>query len=167
MKFDEFLTYITKIGKPVTKQEIHDFESEIGASLPGEYVAFLERCNGGYIGGELWFTSSSNADVGAGMDVIGGIRSEKHYSLRSLRNVYQVPRFRIPADLLWIMDDPFGNAICLAVRGQRRGEIFFWDHERELDNGVNWDGQLASAVNIKSLAPSIDAFVAGCAKRQP
>ena len=28
-----------------------------------------------------------------------------------------------------IADDPFGNAICLGVRGKIFGIVFFWDHE--------------------------------------
>lgn len=35
----------------------------------------------------------------------------------------------IPSSLVWIMDDPAGNAVCLGVRGRQTGKFYFWDHE--------------------------------------
>ena len=67
---------------------------------------------------------------------------------------------RIPVDLLWIMGDPFGNAICLGVGGTHRGRIYFWDHEMEPDPD-SWDGQVDTAGNVSLIAGSFAEFVAG------
>jgi hypothetical protein len=40
---------------------------------------------------------------------------------------------RVPADLIPIADDAFGNNICIGWKGEREGKIYFWDHEDELD----------------------------------
>lgn len=57
------------------------------------------------------------------------------------------------------MDDPFGNAICLAVRGPLRGRACFWDHENEPDG--QWDGSIEEACNLQLLTDSFSAFVCG------
>ncbi len=67
---------------------------------------------------------------------------------------------RIPDDLLWIADDPFGNAICIGIRGRYFGKVYFWDHEREPDEKT-WDGSVETAGNIQFLANSFRQFVAG------
>jgi predicted RNA binding protein YcfA (HicA-like mRNA interferase family) len=96
----------------------------------------------------------------AGIHHIGGSRAEDYFSLRASREIYQESEVRIPLDLLWIMDDPFGNAICLGIAGASRGKIFFWDHEvpPTLDD---WDGRVDSAENVQLLANSFTEFVSG------
>lgn len=58
---------------------------------------------------------------------------------------------RIPKQLLPIACDPFGNDICLAISGRRRGKVYFWDHELEL--GV------PSWFNVFFVAKSFDNFI--------
>ena len=133
-------------------------ESTLGSRLPDDYRAFLFACNGGHVGGALWFKGPTpEGDLAdAGVNHVGGFRKESHFSLAWFRQCYEG---RIPESLLWIMDDPFGNAICLGISGQARGKIFFWDHENEPDG--DWDGALESAGNIKLLANSFSDFVTG------
>lgn len=54
---------------------------------------------------------------------VGGFHKRRDYSLPWYRECY---RGRIAKDLVWIMGDPFGNAICIRIP---KGEICFWDHE--------------------------------------
>jgi hypothetical protein len=120
-------------------------------------------CNGGYLGGALWFTRPGlrGRHAHVGLHHIGGFRDESHFSLESARVCYQSPdEMRIPLDLLWIMDDPFGNAFCLGLTGTSRGQVYFWDHEEEPDPD-EWDGAMAGAENLLLLADSFTDFVAG------
>jgi hypothetical protein len=135
------------------------FENLFGGRLPEDYREFLAACNGGYVGGALWFMGPSPAGEAAeaGIHHIGGFRAEDYFSLHSARQAYDG---RIPRDLAWIMDDPFGNAICLGVAGEHRGRVFFWDHELEPDD-ERWDGSVESAGNLTVLANSFTEFVAG------
>ncbi len=80
-------------------------------------------------------------------------------TLGSYRVCYET---RIPRDLLWIMDDPFGNAICLGLRGECRGKIYFWDHKHEPAVG-KWDGEVDTAENVTLIAASFTDFVNGLA----
>lgn len=159
MRLEDFINAVNRKAPPAPADRLAAFERELGLPLPEDYRRFLVTCNGGHVGGRLWFRGptpdGSTAD--AGVHHIGGFREESYFSLQSARDAY---RGRIPNDLLWIMDDPFGNAICLAIRGPRRGCVYFWDHELEPDPG-EWDGAIATASNLQLLAQSFTDFVSG------
>ena len=155
---DLFLGAIKKKLAPAPASKLLAFEHALGCRLPEDYRAFLIACNGGFVGGSLWFTgptpTGDRAD--AGVHHIGGFREEPHFSLEWARDCYAG---RIPDDLLWVMDDPFGNAICLGVHGEHQGKVFFWDHENEPDE--EWEGSVEGAGNLQLLANSFAEFVAG------
>jgi SMI1 / KNR4 family (SUKH-1) len=162
MNLDEFVAYIDDKLPPAPVSEIVALEHEIGIELPADYREFLMRCNGGVVGGRLWFQgpTPSGEHADAGVHHVGGMREESYYSLAERRACYQGLETRIPLDLLWIMDDSFGNAICIGVHGERRGRVYFWDHELEPDPSA-WDGRVETAGNIQLLALSFLDFVAG------
>jgi hypothetical protein len=166
MTIDEFVAEIEEKLPPAPVDALGAFEADIGQRLPDDYRRFLVMCNGGYVGGRLWFTGPNpeGRDTDAGVHHIGGFRQENYFSLASARDCYQGSDQRIPKALLWIMDDPFGNAICLGLTGKHRGRVYFWDHECEPDPD-DWDGQVETAGNILLLANSFTDFVAGL--RQP
>ena len=58
------------------------------------------------------------------------------------------------------MDDPFGNAICLGMRGPYHGKLYFWDHEHE-PAANKWDGEIDTAQNVMLIAASFTDFVDG------
>jgi hypothetical protein len=163
MTIDELLRLIERPQPPASEDRILRFEAELGAPLPEDYRRFLVACNGGYLGGQLWFTRPGllGRHAHVGLNHIGGFREESHFSLESARAAYQSPdEMRIPRELVWIMDDPFGNAFCLGLSGPNRGRIFFWDHEEEPDPD-EWDGSMETAENLLFLADSFTSFVAG------
>ncbi len=153
-----FIKFIKKKSPPATESEVVAFERMINGKLPADYRDFLLACNGGYVGGRLWFMEPTPTGkiADAGVHHIGGVRAERHLSLRAAFDCYAN---RIPQDLIWIMDDPFGNAICLAFRGPHRGRVFFWDHEHEApkNGGLTIEG----AGNLQLLANSFSEFVCG------
>jgi hypothetical protein len=161
MTLDELVRLVDNSQPPAPGDRLARFEAEIGARLPDDYRSFLIACNGGSLGGSLWYKTAPpgrHADVG--VHHVGGFREESHFSLESARACYQSPEeVRIPLDLVWIMDDPFGNAICLGVSGPHRGRVYFWDHEEELDPD-EWDGSVEQAGNIVRVADSFASFVA-------
>ncbi len=95
-------------------------------------------------------------EVEAGVHHIGGFRSESYLSLPDIRRAYAG---RIPDALVWIHDDPFGNAICLGIAGEHHGRVYFWDHENEPDD--DWDGSVESAGNLTLISDSFTEYVAG------
>jgi len=179
MTLDELLTATDNKSPPAPMEELERFEVTIGERLPDDYREFLIRCNGGYAGGYVSFQPTmgffrnlwlfildvtgirpAGGQLDACLNHIGGFREEPYISLRSSYDNYQTEEVRIPKDLLWIADDPFGNAICLGIRGNHRGRVYFWDHEVEPDVDT-WDGRLDIAGNIRPLAASFTEFVQG------
>jgi hypothetical protein len=144
MTLDEFISLVEDKSPPAPENELAAFETAIGQALPDDYRYFLANCNGGYLGGRF------------GINVVGGLRPEADYSLIENSNIYGD---RIPASLMWIMDDPFGNAICLGLEGEHLGKVYHWDHENE-PVGEDWDGDVETAGNVTLLANSFSEFVA-------
>ena len=162
MTLPEFMTYVAKPGGALDDAAIAAFESEIGAALPADYRAFLKAVNGGWVGGALLISgqAADGESIDADVHHIGGLRAEPHMDLRTARATYQDWIARIPRDLIWIMDDSCGNAICLGVAGKARGKVYFWDHEQEPDLD-DWDGTLEGAGNITLIAHTFDTFFKG------
>jgi hypothetical protein len=158
MTIDLFTFRVKEKSPPAPADEVARFEALIGQALPDDYRRFLIRCNGGYVGGRYWFRGKNpeGREVEAGVHHIGGFREESHFSLLWARDCYAG---RIPDALIWIHDDPFGNAVCLGVAGGHRGRVYFWDHENEPDE--DWDGSVESAGNLTLLANSFTEYVAG------
>jgi len=159
LTIDEFITQIKDKSPPAPEAALREFESRIGCAFPDDYRYFLINCNGGYLGGRLWFIGSNSAgkNIEAGVHHIGGFRAEDYFSLDWARECYLG---RIPSSLVWIYDDPFGNAICLGVTGPQRGRVYFWDHENEPDSEF-WDGSIETAGNIELICDSFVDYVAG------
>ena len=158
---DQFIAAVESRGPSLRDDDLRQFESEIGCRLPDDYREFLLRCNGGFVEADLWFLGPNPAgySVEAGVHHVGGLRSDdESYSLRWARECYQGARPRIPLELLWIMDDPCGNAVCLGVKSAARGKIYFWDHELE---SAEWDSALDSAPHLTLLAESFTEFIRG------
>ena len=160
MQASEFLEYVNDKAPPAPALKLWAFEASLRKRLPDDYRSFLVACNGGHVGGALWYAGPTPEGklADAGVHHIGGFRKEEYFSLAWNRECYTG---RIPKDTIWIMDDPFGNAICLGVSGSARGKVFFWDHEMEPDK--DWDGEVASAKHVQLLANSFTDFVAGLA----
>jgi hypothetical protein len=143
---------------PASPDDVASFEAEIGATLPDDYRQFLLRSNGGSLG--------DNYEVVEGYVIIGSVGGFREgYSLRSARGCYQGSPVRIPRALLWIMDDPGGNAICLGLTAEHWGKVYFWDHDEE-PYPDEWDGQVETAGNIQVLANSFTEFVARLSRRE-
>ncbi|MBK9260029.1 MAG: SMI1/KNR4 family protein [Polyangiaceae bacterium] len=118
----------------ITIDAITQFESRRNLSLPDEYKRFLLTSNGGRPVPDA-FDVPGWAHENSGMQAFFGVQTGNSYDLERELDVYDD---RIPRDLLPIGCDSFGNIICLGIEGKRRGKIYFWDHEDELDeNGLH------------------------------
>lgn len=126
MTIDAFLEHIDDKKPLASDADIARFERSLGIVLPADYRAFLQRCNGGYAGGSVW-----DLEHDVGVHHIGGFRAEDYFSLP--RHCDSLRRF-LPADVIPIADDPFGNAICIGIKGASLGKIYFWDHESAEDS---------------------------------
>ena len=115
---------ITTIGPSITDQDIKSFEKVIKVRLPAPYRRFLLKHNGGRP------EPSSTKDIA--FSEFYGIKAKKKYN--DLLGNYRRMREWLPGELMPIGDDSFGNEICLAIKGKKRGKLYFWDHEGRPEN---------------------------------
>jgi hypothetical protein len=145
MTLDELIAQVEDKAPPALEHQLAALETAIGHHLPKDYRYFLTNCNGGYLGGRY------------GINIIGGLRPATDYSLVENANACGD---RIPGGWMWIMEDPFGNAICLCLEGENVGGVYLWDHENEaMQEDGNGEGETAG--NSTLLANSFSEFVAG------
>jgi hypothetical protein len=131
-------------------KELQVFEQHIGISLPDDYRDYLLTHNGGKPENDTFHISEGEGE--SCLHHVYGLHDGPNYF--NLRNAYEVYYGRIPSDLFPIADDVSGNKICIGLRSEKRGKIYFWDHELEAEEGEEpyWS-------NITEIAPSFSRFV--------
>lgn len=142
------IRFITS-NPPVATEQISQVQRVLGNDLPEPYVAFLHAQNGG----RLEPNESELAEahhLGVGVIEFFGIGQSP--DLLERHRFYQG---RVPGDLLPIADAEGGNLICLALTGEHRGAVFFWDHEWESE-----EDEPPRYENVHRIAPDFDTFVA-------
>jgi cell wall assembly regulator SMI1 len=139
---------IAPVAAPATNDRVVALETRLGAQLPEDYRAFLLRFNGGKpLPAEFRLASGRS---GSDLHTLSALHEGELCNLET--KIYLLGP-RIPPGVLPIGTDSFGNAICLVLAGERRGQIWFWDHERDLDP-PDWS-------NMDLIADSFDAFMRG------
>jgi cell wall assembly regulator SMI1 len=125
-------TEIRKSREPVGLQDILKLESEIGLSLPNEYRAFLLKHNGGRPKPDAFPIFGNAADNQGLVHSFLCVRPGDVYHLPDWIRRYQE---RLPEGFIPVAVDQGGNLVCIATIGEQEGQVFFWDHEEEVDEG--------------------------------
>jgi len=126
--------------RDATEVDVSHFEMSIAARLPDDYRDFLLRYNGGYP------QPNGFRDGNEVLSCFFGLwqkHADLNYELLAHRGV-------IPAGMIPIASDPFGNSVLLEVARPHRGRVWFWDHEQS--------GEPDKAVSL--LAETFTEFVA-------
>jgi hypothetical protein len=134
-------------------EAIAQFEARRGVLLPAEYKAFLLESNGGSPTPNVFLVPGWHGKGNSVMYFYGIHEAEKVDRLDSACDTYDE---RIPADLIPIAYDANGNAICIGWKGKRKGKIYFWDHEDELDENGDF---VQDYRNVFLLADSLQEFL--------
>lgn len=126
MDLESFQSLIDHKGVPLDESDVRNFELRHQLNIPTQYRSFLKEVNGGHLGGRLWFIGDNPEGeyVEVGINHIGGIRSD--YDFIDIEKSW--PEVTSPTNeskFLWIMDDPFGNEICIGIRGEFWEKVFF------------------------------------------
>lgn len=131
--------------------DLEELERLLRTSLPKDYRDFLAETNGGrpepsaFTFQQYGRRQESLVDWFFTLDA-----SEEQYQL--LRE-NEILLGRIPARLLPIACDPFGNILLLDLGAKSIGAVYFWDHENEnMEGEPYWD-------NISYIAASFMEFV--------
>jgi hypothetical protein len=135
----------------VDEARIRAFERALGISLPHDYRQFLLRSNGGRPDPAEFAITGEPLNPSGTIHYFFGIHDGPNYNLG---RKYAVYRERIPADLFPIAGDPGGNIICLAIRGDNVGSVYFWDHDYEA-----LEGEVPDYSNVYFIADSFGSML--------
>jgi hypothetical protein len=121
---------------PMTEAEIATLEQSLGASLPALYRTFLTTFGASRFREMVEFTPveplppSISSNGRGSINLFYGGQAHAPYSLIEMLDLYQS---RMPEGFLPIGDDGAGDQICLSVLGEKREQIFYWNHHAEWD----------------------------------
>jgi cell wall assembly regulator SMI1 len=107
---------------PASPELIAQLEARIGHALPDDYRAYLLGQDGGRL----------DSNDGA-VNTVFGLGDVPDWA--SMWAVLDTYRGRVPAWLLPVADDEYGNLYAISLRPGDFGSVWFWDHEEEADEG--------------------------------
>lgn len=142
---------------PIDRARLEAFEARLGAVLPADYRQFLVTHNGGeFLPEEI--VLPGQAEPFASTNPMFGL----HDGPLSLEEIYENVESEIPGDVLAFGEDAGGNLLCIGIRGNHRGKVYFWDQNESSpgEDEPGWSG-------MTLLAESFDEFVAALGGPQP
>lgn len=115
---------MSSTGPRIEPEGLTSLENEIGAVLPAEYRAFLAEYNGGQPEPRT-FRVPTHQEKAFDVQILFGL-SRTLESSNLIWNFGQY-RSRLGEDLLPIGATDTNDLVLLALEGDRRGRILFWD----------------------------------------
>ena len=107
-------------------REFARVERILKTRLPPGYASFIRTHNGGRPIPDSF--PIRTLDTEGMVDKFLCILKDDPYDLIIWRARYYG---RVPGELTPIALDPGGNLICLGIRSEYQGRVYFWDHENE------------------------------------
>lgn len=120
-------------------------------SLPKDYRNFILHYNGGTPQNKMF--KFKKLEGGSCLTLFFGLIKDFNNNIL-LKQKYSGER--VPENCMPISRDVYGNLILLSVKGSDRGKIYFWDHEREAD-----EGEIPNYSNLTLIADSFEEFING------
>jgi hypothetical protein len=139
--------------EPLSESELDSVERELGVQFPHAYRTFLLEQNGGRPVDDWVLDTPVSHSIGGVLpsDFFSVARSGL-YDMSSMLDSYGLDW--LAAGLLPVAEDGGGNLICLSVRGDDEGTVYFWDHEL----GPHEAG-LPSPRSLTAVSENFEAFV--------
>jgi hypothetical protein len=116
-------------GSPAPDEALRDLEASVGP-LPEDYRRFLSEGDGARL---VQFNSIIGSEFGGIREIFS--LADPDGSYRKLPHVMKVYKDRVPGGFLPIADDQAGNLYLLGLTEPYIGQVYFWDHEFEADEG--------------------------------
>lgn len=147
-----YLPLLRLRAEPMPASDLAKLERLVGAPIPESYAEFLSQSNGGSFRtcivtlpelGEDTVLNYMFSTAGGDYDIV-----REYNNLRAMD--------RIPVQTLPFADDPGGNLFLLSVEPGSYRAVFFWDHEREPEEGGS---TIADFPNMSRVADDFAAFI--------
>jgi hypothetical protein len=144
------MTEILDANEKLDEETVSRLEAAWRLKLPESYRKFLMEFNGGRPTARRF--KFKGRTRGSSVDRFLGVHNREHNNLLEYIETY---RGRIPPNLLPIAHDPGDNLIAISIDGPDKGRVYFWDHDREVDDGP------PDYSNVILIADSFDEFLEG------
>jgi len=116
---------LTRLCGEITETAVIEFERELAATLPEDYREFLIKNNCVRTNPNHFFISRKQG--GSLVQYFLGLcDNQRWYSLRYFLEDYNQ---EVPSNLLPIAPDGGGNLICISIKGEDYGKVYFWDRD--------------------------------------
>lgn len=137
---------------PLLEERLQAFEKRLGVILPPDYREFLKRYNGGRPE-PSGFWIRAGCDASEVHQFYGLHDGPKWFSIDCYTGVEQ---YGIPRGMLAIGNDGVGNTICIGIEGEKRGAIYFIDHEvHPYDKPDSFEGVIRLADSFSEFLSSL------------
>jgi hypothetical protein len=140
---------IKSTNKIIGVSDIENFEALIQKKLPFDYCQFLLIFNGGKPEANEFFISRQQ--TASGVSLFYGLLENRQWG--DLIYHRKMLHRRVPQNILPIASDPCGNCICLSLNSDTFGQVFFWNHELEAD-----EGEPTTFTNLFKIGDSFNDF---------
>lgn len=134
-------------------------EIQFEGNLPRSMFTLLQESSGASIhfGASVYYRPRkpspwTGRDGLASLEMLFGLTDDKNGLHAQFLQYYD----RIPNECVPIGGAPGGNLLCIGVRGSKKGEVYFWDHDDERPPRAIWGCDYG---NMYSAAASFDKFI--------
>ncbi|MCX7570162.1 SMI1/KNR4 family protein [Tumebacillus sp. DT12] len=135
----------------LTPEELVAAEQRLKVVFPTDFREFLLKHNGGRpTPNKFDFIDTNGESSNSQIDFFFAI-FEGHIDNLEIEYRARVEEDRLLPHFVPIANDPFGNLICLSVRSEDLGKVYFWDHEIEPET--------AGYENMSLIADSFTEFL--------
>lgn len=140
----------------ISLNDINKFEKFIGLKFPKLYVDFLLQHNGGKCTPNIFTFKEHGENTQSDVHWFLGIHDGTLANLKDFCESYKIYEKRMPSHILPIAHDSGGNVICISCGQKDNGQIFFWDHENEVDYSESDDSDYS---NLYFIADDLKQFL--------
>lgn len=152
------MTTFSQTEIQLTSSQIEKVERIVGLDFPTEYRNHLLKYNGGQCDPNEFNFLENGKTTSSNVDWFLAIYDGEYDNLEDYINTYKIEQKRMPSRILPIAHDPGGNLVCISCEGFDVGQIYFWDHEKEVDYGISDDEDDS---NMSLIAKSFGDFLNG------
>jgi hypothetical protein len=148
---------IQKSSNLISEKELNLILAKVRYTLPESFKNFLLDYNGGV-------PAANKFDI-KNMSVSSGVN--EFLSIDAIVEQKNILGERIPNEVIPIAHAECGNLICLVIKGSEIGNVYFWDHELEVEQLPSWENMFFLSSSFDELVESLAEYDAKSVKLDP
>jgi hypothetical protein len=152
------MTIFSHSEASLNHSQIEEVEKFVGLNFPTEYKEHLLEYNGGQCVPNVFSFYENGEITDSSIDWFLAIYDGEYDNLKNYIENYKIKKKRLPFHILPIAHDPGGNLICISCGNDDIGNIYFWDHEKEVNYGLANDQDYS---NLYLIAENFKEFING------